>query len=180
MKDDNARRLRANRVWLTEDGCDLEAFRALVERSVNPADYPFASAVVLNALVYDGAGVREAGALARDPRGDDGGMGRGDDRRTGPPRLSRRFPRPRADRRANAQFWAMIDEQHKSNSARGDHFAKPGANDRVWNALEKLCLADPAAFVAYYGNDDPRPRQRGLARARLPDHLAAQCRPSGR
>ena len=34
----------------------------------------------------------------------------------------------------------------------GDHFAKPGANDRVWNALEKLCLADPAAFAVYYGN----------------------------
>jgi ectoine hydroxylase-related dioxygenase (phytanoyl-CoA dioxygenase family) len=47
----------------------------------------------------------------------------------------------------------MIDEQHRTNSARGDHFAKPGANDRVWNALEKLCLADPAAFARYYGND---------------------------
>ena len=54
---------------------------------------------------------------------------------------------------ANAHFWAMIDEQNRSNSARGDHFAKPGANDRVWNALEKLCLADPAAFAAYYGNE---------------------------
>ena len=53
---------------------------------------------------------------------------------------------------ANAHFWAMIDEQHKNNSARGDHFAKPGANDRVWNALEKLCLADPETFAAYYGN----------------------------
>ena len=53
---------------------------------------------------------------------------------------------------ANAHFWAMIEEQHRSNAGGGDHFAKPGANDRVWNALEKLCLADPAAFAAYYGN----------------------------
>jgi ectoine hydroxylase-related dioxygenase (phytanoyl-CoA dioxygenase family) len=52
---------------------------------------------------------------------------------------------------ANAHFWVMIAEQHRNNSARGDHFAKPGANDRVWNALEKLCLADPAVFAAYYG-----------------------------
>ena len=35
----------------------------------------------------------------------------------------------------------------------GDHFAKPGANDRVWNALEKLAVADPEAFVDYYAND---------------------------
>ena len=34
----------------------------------------------------------------------------------------------------------MIDEQRASNTGGGDHFAKPGANDRIWNALEKLCL----------------------------------------
>ena len=39
-----------------------------------------------------------------------------------------------------------------SNVGGGDHFAKPGANDRIWNALEKLCLRDPAVFAAYYGN----------------------------
>jgi len=37
--------------------------------------------------------------------------------------------------------------------ARGDHFAKPGANDRVWNALEKLALLDPGLFARYYSND---------------------------
>jgi ectoine hydroxylase-related dioxygenase (phytanoyl-CoA dioxygenase family) len=35
----------------------------------------------------------------------------------------------------------------------GDHFAKAGANDRVWNALEKLAVRDPEAFVDYYAND---------------------------
>ena len=29
----------------------------------------------------------------------------------------------------------------------------PGVNDRVWNALEKLAVADPEAFVDYYAND---------------------------
>jgi len=49
-------------------------------------------------------------------------------------------------------FGAMIDEERNTHSG-GDHFGKPGANDRVWNALEKLCLRDPAVFSAYYGND---------------------------
>ncbi|HEX4510236.1 MAG TPA: phytanoyl-CoA dioxygenase family protein [Burkholderiaceae bacterium] len=46
-----------------------------------------------------------------------------------------------------------IIERERGGIARGDHFAKAGANDRVWNALEKLCLADPAAFARYYAND---------------------------
>jgi ectoine hydroxylase-related dioxygenase (phytanoyl-CoA dioxygenase family) len=50
-------------------------------------------------------------------------------------------------------FFEIIAEQHRDGKASGDHFAKPGANDRVWNALEKLALRDPAAFAAYYAND---------------------------
>jgi ectoine hydroxylase-related dioxygenase (phytanoyl-CoA dioxygenase family) len=53
---------------------------------------------------------------------------------------------------ANPHFWAIIDEERLTNVGGGDHFAKPGANDRIWNALEKLCLRDPAVFAAYYGN----------------------------
>jgi ectoine hydroxylase-related dioxygenase (phytanoyl-CoA dioxygenase family) len=54
---------------------------------------------------------------------------------------------------ATAQFQTMIDTEKSSGQAAGDHFAKPGANDRVWNALEKLCMAAPDIFAAYYGND---------------------------
>ena len=54
--------------------------------------------------------------------------------------------------KANAHFWAIIEEERLNNVGGGDHFAKPGANDRIWNALEKLCLRDPAVFAAYYGN----------------------------
>ena len=152
MKDDSARRLRANRVWLTEDGCDLEAFRALVERTLNPADYPFASEVVSNVLVYEGDAVRRAAASPESRREI---MAEWVEAMTdGPGVIAFRgaFAELKPIEAANAHFRAMIDEQHRSNAGVGDHFAKPGANDRVWNALEKLCLADPAAFAAYYGN----------------------------
>ena len=49
------------------------------------------------------------------------------------------------------QFRAMITEARAGGPA-ADHFAKPGANDRVWNALEKLCLRAPELFIAYYGD----------------------------
>jgi ectoine hydroxylase-related dioxygenase (phytanoyl-CoA dioxygenase family) len=54
--------------------------------------------------------------------------------------------------RATDIFSAIIDEQRQSGSGSGDHFAKPGANDRVWNSLEKHALRDPENFVAYYSS----------------------------
>ena len=55
--------------------------------------------------------------------------------------------------RTTTVFEAMIHAQRVSGTASGDHFAKPGANDRVWNALEKLAMAAPDSFVDYYANE---------------------------
>ncbi len=52
---------------------------------------------------------------------------------------------------ATASFQQLIDSEKKSGSG-ADHFAKPGANDRVWNALEKFCLLSPENFANYYSN----------------------------
>jgi hypothetical protein len=62
----------------------------------------------------------------------------------------------------------------------GDHFAKPGANDRIWNSLEKHCLRDPENFAAYYGNAIIALGQRSLARPELSDDRAGQSGQSGR
>lgn len=54
---------------------------------------------------------------------------------------------------ATAAFEAtIVEEQAASGEARGDHFATAGANSRIWNALEKLGLRAPDAFVGYYSN----------------------------
>ena len=152
MKDDNAKRLRANRVWLSEASCDLDAFRRIVERSVNRADYPFASDVISNVLIYDGLEARSAAASpeARKELRAEWVEALTD----GPGIIAIRgaFADMTAIDKANDHFWAIIEEERLNNVGGGDHFAKPGANDRIWNALEKLCLRDPAAFAAYYGN----------------------------
>jgi ectoine hydroxylase-related dioxygenase (phytanoyl-CoA dioxygenase family) len=152
MKDDNAKRLRSNRVWLTEEACDLDAFRAIVERNVNRADYPFASDVISNVLVYDGLETRSAAAS---PEARKELMAEWVEALTdGPGVIAIRgaFANMTAIDRANEHFWAIIEDERRSNVGGGDHFAKPGANDRIWNALEKLCLRDPDVFAAYYGN----------------------------
>ncbi|QQS01828.1 MAG: phytanoyl-CoA dioxygenase family protein [Austwickia sp.] len=52
-----------------------------------------------------------------------------------------------------AAFERIIAAEKAAGAAAGDHFAAAGANDRLWNALEKLAVDDPAAFVDYYAND---------------------------
>jgi ectoine hydroxylase-related dioxygenase (phytanoyl-CoA dioxygenase family) len=52
---------------------------------------------------------------------------------------------------ATASFQQLIASEKKSGTS-ADHFAKAGANDRVWNALEKFCLLSPENFAKYYSN----------------------------
>nr|WP_051724586.1 phytanoyl-CoA dioxygenase family protein [Actinospica acidiphila] len=134
--------------WLSERDCDLNAFRALVEQSTDASSYPLASAVERNVLLYDA----ERLALA--------------DRRTAQAELVHAladgpgivvirgaFSDTSVVDRATAVFDALIAQQRASGATAGDHFAKPGANDRVWNALEKAALHDPETFADYYAND---------------------------
>ena len=48
---------------------------------------------------------------------------------------------------------SLIAEQKARGVQTGDHFAKPGSNDRLWSALEKLAVTDPETFVDYFAND---------------------------
>ena len=137
----------------SRDDCDLEAFAALVEQPIDPADYPLAVRITQGVPTYD------ATALAHGPTGDtehrhalraepaaalvDG---------PGIVMLEGAVP-PGAVDRASSVFWDLIAAQHVQGGLAGDHFAKPGANDRVWNALEKLAVADPDAFIDYHRSD---------------------------
>ncbi|MBY5799964.1 phytanoyl-CoA dioxygenase family protein [Rhizobium leguminosarum] len=152
MKTDNQQKLRADRVWLSEDACDLDEFRALAEKTTAIADYPSASAVEKNVLIYDSRKVMTAAATPEGRRAvlaeicDAFGEG------PGVVVFKRAYEDTSIIDRASTIFDAIIEEQHRTSTGGGDHFAKPGANDRIWNSLEKHCLADPANFAEYYGN----------------------------
>ncbi|WP_369274847.1 phytanoyl-CoA dioxygenase family protein [Streptomyces sp. R11] len=137
------------RAWLSEHDCDLADFREVVERTTDLADYPYASAVERNVLIYDSDRLR---------RTEDGRAVRAELVRAltdGPGIVVFKgaFPDPEIVDRLSAVFDTLIAEQRASGASAGDHFAKPGANDRVWNALEKAALYDPEAFADYYAND---------------------------
>jgi len=52
--------------------------------------------------------------------------------------------------RTTTVFFELIESERVVGKAAGDHFAKPGVNDRVWNALEKLGRREPGVFAEYY------------------------------
>jgi ectoine hydroxylase-related dioxygenase (phytanoyl-CoA dioxygenase family) len=152
MKTDNSLKQRADRVWLTEAACDLEEFRAEVERMTVLADYPHAAAVEKNVLIYDSASVLTAAESSEGRRAVLAEIC--DAFATGPGVvvLKRAFEDTAVIDTASGIFDDIINEQHLTNTGGGDHFAKAGANDRIWNSLEKHCLRDPQNFAAYYGN----------------------------
>ncbi|MGY5811320.1 phytanoyl-CoA dioxygenase family protein [Rhizobium sp. LEGMi198b] len=152
MKTDNLQKQRADRVWLTEDACDLDDFRALAEKTTALSDYPTADHVEKNVLIYDS---RKVLADIADPQGRRAvlaeiceAFGEG----PGVVVFKRAYEDLSVIDRASTIFDDIIKEQHRTATGGGDHFAKPGANDRIWNSLEKHCLADPANFAEYYGN----------------------------
>jgi ectoine hydroxylase-related dioxygenase (phytanoyl-CoA dioxygenase family) len=136
-----------HKAWIDEAHLRLDDFRAEVLRATDPADYPLASDVRSNVLVYSAATVATADrralqselirALADGP---------------GVVAFDGAFDAGVVDRASEA-FLTIIDAQRAAGDAAGDHFGKPGANDRIWNAAQKLALQDPQVFADYYANN---------------------------
>jgi ectoine hydroxylase-related dioxygenase (phytanoyl-CoA dioxygenase family) len=138
--------------WFTADDCRLEDFRAIVETITDPADYPYADEVRDNVLVY-GARLRNHIATPAGRRDVQAELARALADGPGIVVFAGAFPDTGVVDRATAVFEAMIAEQKAAGVVGGDHFATPGANDRIWGALDKFAVRDPEAFAAYYGNE---------------------------
>ncbi|MEK6215628.1 MAG: phytanoyl-CoA dioxygenase family protein, partial [Boseongicola sp.] len=140
-------------VWLDETAGELSRFRDQVSRTTTPDDAPQAAEIKANIPIYDGNLVRNAATR--------------DDTRlalmaewnrvfdTGPGVIAIRGALNDLSviDQATSVFEALIDKEKTEGAGGGDHFAKPGANDRVWNAAQKHCLADPGNFAAYFASD---------------------------
>src|SRR3954464_15123267 len=138
--------------WLTADDCRLDDFRAVVETTTEWADYPHAYEMRENVLVY-GPRLRDHTATPEGRRDVQAELARALADGPGIVVFAGAFPDTDVVDRATAVFEAMIAEQKATGVVGGGHLAQPGANDRVWGALDKFAVRDPEAFAAYYGND---------------------------
>lgn len=146
--------------WLSEADCNVDDLRILISTETRLTDYPHAVEIRHNIPVYDSQELREAMATIAS-RGGKTVLARqmlqAEHARAlldgpGVIVLAGAFDADVVDR-ASSAFHDMISTQRASGEGAGDHFASPGANDRVWNALEKLAVAEPDTFVDYYAND---------------------------
>ena len=153
MKSDNLSRQRAERVYLSPDRVWLEELASLAATETKLADYPLAADVASRVLIYDCDRVRREAATAEGRRAVLAEWAEALMDGPGIIVLRRAFQDHAPIDAATAVFQEIIAEQHATNTGGGDHFAKPGANDRIWNALEKLCLRAPEVFAGYYGNE---------------------------
>lgn len=134
-------------MWLNPADVRLDDLLTVLKVRTDPADYPYAERIEQQVPVYDAARLRTV-----DPRAVQAEFVTAFADGPGIIVLKGAFGNDAVDA-ATAEFNGLIEAQHRSGTAAGDHFAKPGANDRVWNALEKLAIAAPEVFAAYYGND---------------------------
>ncbi|MDX6330879.1 MAG: hypothetical protein QOI83_3262 [Streptomycetaceae bacterium] len=141
------------RTWLSENDCDLDGFRAVVEQCTDPRDYPYAARAERNVLLYDSDRLRAAAATPAGRRDVQAELVRALTDGPGIVVFRRAFPDLSVVDRATGAFNALIADQRASGATAGDHFARPGANDRVWNAMGKMALRDPETFTDYYAND---------------------------
>lgn len=135
--------------WLRAEDCRLDELRTLTAQRTDPGGYPQAEGVEQNVLVYDSELLR----TARDRETVQDELVRALLDGPGIVVLRRAFPDLAVVDRASDAFNALIEEERAAGVAHGDHFAKPGANDRLWNALDKLAVRAPEVFADYYAND---------------------------
>ncbi|WP_025601141.1 phytanoyl-CoA dioxygenase family protein [Burkholderia sp. WSM2230] len=137
--------------WYRESGCSLEAFSDQLRKKPD-LELRFAAKTECEIPIYDCHGLGEV--LADPVRKQtlqaewanvllDG---------AGVLILKNAFQDTAPVDEATRVFEEIIRQERESGTHGADHFAKAGANDRIWNAQQKLCLQAPSVFVRYFSN----------------------------
>ena len=130
---------------------DLVDFSSLCSQNVNEEDYPSSSKIEQRIVIYDGERIRslleteQAEALKSE-------LHHCFKEGPGVLLIQNAFSDSQTIDQASKVFKEIITAEKNTAENRGDHFATPGENERIWNALQKFCERDPEAFVAYYKN----------------------------
>ncbi|WP_250502499.1 phytanoyl-CoA dioxygenase family protein [Caballeronia sp. AZ7_KS35] len=137
--------------WYRESDCSLEAFAADL-RKQSDVDLRFAVETKRDVPIYD---CRALDEVLLDPvrqRALQGEWATVLRDGAGVLVLVNAFEDTAVVDEATRIFEAIIRQERASGTHGADHFAKAGANDRIWNAYEKLCVQAPSVFARYFSN----------------------------
>lgn len=134
---------------LSRASARLEDLERAIDQETRPSDWPLAVAIADGVPVYDGEALRAAQG-GPDAAAFEAEFDAVFDVGPGALAIRNAVVDVHVIDTATALFEAIIDEEAASGGGAGDHFAKPGANNRIWNALQKHALRDPENFALYY------------------------------
>lgn len=138
--------------YFDRESCDLDEFKVLTSQNLTTGAVPHAASVQKNAPIYDMRALRPALEKADQRKALLAEWAGVLDKSAGVIVLKGAFADTSVIDRATAVFHQIIEEERQGGAGEGDHFAASGANDRIWNALQKQCLRDPEGFALYFGN----------------------------
>ena len=128
---------------------DVEAFAAVCEQQVNQSDYPNAQEVVSKVVIYQAHRLRSA--MQQDRTAVLSELHRLFRDGSGIMVVRHAYPDTAVIDRHSEVFRQIIADESAS-VVRADHFAKAGANQRIWNSLQKAAEHSPDSFIEYYAN----------------------------
>lgn len=132
--------------------CDLDDFRTLVEQKLAVSDLSFAARVEKNIPIYDVSNIKtvfDDSTARRTLMQEWAHVLRNS---AGVLVLKSAYRNTDAIDAATDIYNQIIEDERAENGGGADHFATAGANDRIWNSLQKLCEASPKTFAHYFGN----------------------------
>lgn len=139
-------------VWFGDEDIDVNEFIRLTARTTSAADYPLAAEIISNVVIYDSKKLLEYAQTEPSRKETQAELVKVFASGPGIAVFKNAYQDIGAFRRATETFEAMIADQKAAGIKSGDHFAKPGANDRVWGLQTKFARKDPKTYVSYYSN----------------------------
>ncbi|MGI9391854.1 MAG: phytanoyl-CoA dioxygenase family protein [Boseongicola sp.] len=140
-------------VWLNEDTGGFAEFLGHVGRTTTKEDAPQAVEISSNIPIYNGDHVRSVASREETRLTMMAEWNQIFDSGPGVIAIKGAMSDLSVVDSATRVFEALIEKEKEAGGGGGDHFAKPGANDRVWNAAQKHCLANPENFADYFASD---------------------------
>lgn len=138
--------------YYSADACDLGEFTKIISQTTDKADVPHASAVEKNIPIYDMGTLRPALEDAAQRQNLMAEWAQVLLHGAGIVALKGAYADTTVLDEATDIYENIIAEEKEGPAGGGDHFAAAGANDRIWNSLQKLCEKSPDVFLRYFAN----------------------------
>ena len=148
MKDIN----RVSPGYYHSEECNLADFQKIIDQKLATDSVPYAKEIKKNIPIYDIEELQnifQNDALKNDLMAEWAWVLR---ESSGAIVLRNAYRDTSAIDEATQLYEGIIADEKLKSGAGADHFAAAGANDRIWNSLQKLCESSPDVFLRYFAN----------------------------